>query len=460
MSNSNINNQQGSLSLVACITILVGGMIGSAIFSLSGMTIYYAGPAAIITWIMAAIVLLMYGLQVAELSTIFPKSGGVFVFPSKSLGKTEKQGKIWGWISVWGYINANIVGTAFAAIYVATYLSVAFPIFEGKQVFLAVLSCLICCILNILKFSVTGKANTFLVSLLVATMLVFIAVGLFGGNWDTSLITPFFTQGVKGGTGFISAIPNAMLAYGSIVAIAFMVSEVKNPNVNVPKSVLIAMGIVVSLYSLIIITTVGLVTADFLHENPGMRFIPLYAAAFTKLSAFPWLPKIISISAVLALLTTMLVLIALTSRAIAAAAEGGMLPKGLAKLNPKTGVPLTATIVVGIASIVISCFPQFTAEIVNLGSVFAAVTISINCISLLVARKKNPYVQGNYRAPGGSILPIVTLIIIVSSYIPGIISGASLWYYTAIWYSVGAVILMSALSRMKESEKKGSNVNS
>lgn len=442
MSNSKNNNQQGSLGLVACVTIIVGGMIGSAIFSLSGMTIYYAGPSAVISWIIAAIVLLMYGLQIAELSTIYPKSGGVFVFPAKSLGKTEKQGKIWGFISAWGYLNANVVGIAFAAIYVATYLSVGFPIFEGMQIPLAMGACLFCFILNILKVSVAGKANTILVILLTCTMIVFVIIGICSGNWDSSLLTPFFSQGVKGSTGFLSAIPNAMVAYGSIVAIAFMVSEVKNPNRNVPKSMCIAMGIVIVLYVMILLTTVGLITSGFLEENPGMRFIPLYAAAFTKLQAFPWLAKVISISAVLALLTTINVLIAITSRAVVAIADGGMLPKSLSRINPKTGTPIVASIAVTLVAMTISCFPQFTAEIVNIGSLLAAITISINCISLLVARKKNKYVKGNYRAPGGSYLPIITLAIIILSYIPGIISGAALWYYIIAWYAVGIMILL------------------
>ena len=60
-----------------------------------------AGPAAIITWAIAAAIMLCYGLVCAELSTRFPKSGGVFVFPSKALGKTEEQGRLWGWISTW-----------------------------------------------------------------------------------------------------------------------------------------------------------------------------------------------------------------------------------------------------------------------------------------------------------------------------------------------------------------------
>lgn len=450
----NTTAQGGTLGLIDCVTIIVGGMIGSAIFSLSGMTMYYAGPASVISWIIAGIILLMYGLQVAELATIFPKSGGVFVFPSKSLGKTEFQGKIWGWFSVWGYITSNIVGIAFSAIYVSMYLGVGFPTFAGLQVPLAVGAVVVCGILNFYKISVAGKANIILLIVLILTMLIFIGVGLFGGSWDSNMLTPFFTQGALGTSGFISAIPNAMVAYGSIVAIAFMVSEVKDPNKNVPKSVMIAMGIVGFLYSLVIISTVGLISAQFLVENPGMRFIPLYAAAFTKLSMYPWLPKVISISAVMALLTTILVLIAITSRAVEATAQGGLLPNFLGTKHKKTSTPLNATILVVAFSCVISLFPQLTEQIVNLGSLFAAITIVINCISLLAARKKYQYIKGNYRAPGGSLMPIITLVVIASTYIPRILEGSDVIIFTIAWYAIAGLILIFTKNKLKASLEK------
>lgn len=67
MSNNTGNNQGGSLGLVACVTMIAGGMIGSAIFSLSGLTVYQAGPSAILSWVIAAAIMLIYGLVVAEL---------------------------------------------------------------------------------------------------------------------------------------------------------------------------------------------------------------------------------------------------------------------------------------------------------------------------------------------------------------------------------------------------------
>jgi amino acid transporter len=114
-------DKKKKLGLFSCITILVGGMFGSAIFSLSGQTIVYSGPSALISWLIAGFILLFYGLIVAELSIIYPKTGGVYLFPAKTIGKKEITKKIIGWISSWGYLNSCLVGIIFAAIYVGTY---------------------------------------------------------------------------------------------------------------------------------------------------------------------------------------------------------------------------------------------------------------------------------------------------------------------------------------------------
>jgi len=106
--------------------ILIGGMIGSAIFSLSGLTILSAGPASMISWVIAGIILFFYALQTAELSTIYPHSGGVYVFPAKALGKTHNQGRLNGWISSWAFLFGNVGGVAFSAMYIGIYLGVGF----------------------------------------------------------------------------------------------------------------------------------------------------------------------------------------------------------------------------------------------------------------------------------------------------------------------------------------------
>jgi amino acid transporter len=272
---------------------------------------------------------------------------------------------------------------------------------------------------------------------LVLTLGAFIVAAFRSGAWDGALLTPFFTQGSGGPTGFLQAVPVAMVAYGSIVSIAFMVSEVRTPNKTVAKSVLIAMGVVAALYCLTILAVVGLVSAQYLADNPGMRYIPLYAACFTKLSSIPALAKIISISAVLALITTMLIIIALTARTIQAAAESGLLPAPLAK-NGKNGSPMAATIVLSAFSAGMSCFPQFTSFMANSGALFSAITISINCVSLFAARRKFTLSPDSFHAPFGAFFPVFILAVLLLCYLPGIIGGGwKLWVYTIVWYVIG-----------------------
>ena len=210
-----------------------------------------------------------------------------------------------------------------------------------------------CVILNLRKITDAGKFNNILVGLLIITMLAFGIIALTHDNFNWGNYANFF-EGGMGKTGWIQAIPNAMVAYGSVVAIAFMVGQVKDPNRTVPKSMAIALIIVVALYLLMIIGTMGHITTQFLVENPGMRFIPMFAAAWTSMTNVPWLSKLISISAFLALITTMLVVQNLNALTIQAMAEDGALPKALAKTNkngaPSVGIIVSAVIAAALSS--------------------------------------------------------------------------------------------------------------
>lgn len=120
-------NKQGGLSPKACILMAIGGMVGSAIFTLSGVTYGMAGASAIFTWIIAGGVLLLYSLNVSELATTFPESGGVYVYPHEVIGKTERMKDFAGWAAAWSWLNSTVFGTAFAAICVSTYLKEFVP---------------------------------------------------------------------------------------------------------------------------------------------------------------------------------------------------------------------------------------------------------------------------------------------------------------------------------------------
>ncbi len=448
MSNIENGNENGKIGLLDSTTILIGGMIGSAIFSLSGVTILSAGPASIISWIIAAAVLFFYALQTAELSTIYPHSGGVFVFPERAMGKTPQQGRLWGWISAWAYLFGNIAAVTFSAMYIGIYLGVGFSALNNYQLVIGILAVIVPGVLNLMKVSAMGKVNTGITIVHVATMAIFMVVAFCSGQWDSSNFVPFFTQGTGGSMGFLSAVPVAMLAYGSIVAIAFMVGEVKNPKKTVPLAMTIAMVIVVAVYVLMMVSTMGLITAKYLEANPGMTYIPIFAAAFTKLASIPWLVKLISITAVLGLFTTTMICMTLTARTFEACAGSGLLPKGLAKVGKKSGVPINAQILTIVICGVLAGFPSLINIMVNMGALCTVFVIAIICLSAIAARKKNPDVVDKFTAPGGNVISIIVLIALVVCYIPSIIEGGwQLWAWTGIYYVVGMIIYFIATKK-------------
>lgn len=433
-----MTNDSKKIGLLSCIMILIGGMVGSAIFSLSGVTYAAAGPAVIITWILGGIILLLYGLETAELCTIYPKSGGIFIFPYEALGKTENTKVFWGWMASWSYLNVCIFGAGFSAIYIAQYLGVAWPFFSNIVLW-AVIAVVLVTVLCLFNISVAGVANIILVAGIIILCLIYAFSGF--GAFNGANFAPFFTQGAAGGAGFVGQIPVSMLAFGAIVAVAYMVTQVKDPRKTVPKSMIISMIITIALYVIILVATVGMVAASFYIENPGMQYIPLFAAAWTVLYNLPWLPGVISIAATLALLSTMLVLVMNGAWTLQAAAEYKLLPKFLGKVNPKTGTPVAAVLVVGIITLIFALFPDLTSVMTNTGAIANALCVVIISIALLKARKGHEYQPGDFRLKGGAFLPILTIILILVFICPVVFQPLSYWYWMIGWVAVGIILM-------------------
>ena len=432
------NTEEGKLGLTECVFILIGGMVGSAIFSLSGLTILEAGPAALLTWFIAGFIMLFHGMLICELSCIYPQSGGVYVFPRKAFG--GEKGRLLGWLSCWGSMVTNVIAIAFAAIYVGIYLSVAFKWAADYQIPLAIASILICLFFNIINFRTAGKMNNGIVIFLLLTILVYVFACFCSGNYDFSCFSPFFTQGIKGSNGFISSIPIAIIGYSSINAMAFMVSDVKKPEKTVSKAMFIAISVVITIYLLVISATLGLITADYLVKNEGMRFIPLFAACFTKMQSLPWLVDVVSIASVIALMTTMNVCVSLNARTMQASSLDGMLPK-IVSVNNRCSVPAYAALFTCFISMIIAMFPKITLQIVNFGAIFNLFTIIITLSSLVAARKKLENQTPAFKAPGGNALIIIILLILIGCNITSIIiGGKDLFLFTIAFWIIGLII--------------------
>ncbi|MDY2661739.1 MAG: APC family permease [Bariatricus massiliensis] len=430
-----MGDKKGKLTTVSCVTIMMGAMIGSAIFSLSGVTYAMAGPAHILTWIAAAVILLIYGLIAAELACMYPVSGGLYVYPREILGKTRAAKEFWGWTSAWAFLNTGIFGAAFSAIYVSTYLGRILPKVNEHMVLAAVIACAACGLLNIFNISFVGKVNLILVVSISVILLIYSGFGFTA--IDSANFAPFFTQGYAGGAGFVSAIPNAMLAYGGIVTLVSVSGDIHEPKKTIPKAMILSIALTTVLYLLVIGATVGMIGTEEFTANPSLQYYPLYAAIDKAFPDVGWLGVLISLSALLALLTTLLVLIMSVANTIAAAAQTGFLPAFLGKYNAKTKTPVASIILSTGLVTAIACFPQFVTEITSTGAVAMVVTVALLSYTLLAARKQMKSSREDFHLPGGRMLPVTVVVVLLLFLLLQPLKAIIL---CAGWFLVGYVI--------------------
>ena len=421
--------ESGKMNLFSSVALIVGACIGSAIFSISGITVFYAGPSAILSWIIAALIYSGYGLVVVGLARRFPRSGGIFLFPKRTIG--GKAGSFWGFVSGWGYVVSNIIAIAFSAICMGAYLHAGFPSLNS-----GVIVSIVACVVSLAVLLCGGKASqrlqNLLVALLVCTMAIYCCTALFGGAMDFSAFGNFFTSGSKGTFGFAGAVPLAMVAYGGCVAIAFMAEDVQNASRTIPRALVIGLGVVSVLYALTVFSIVGTLPQAALAGKPELRLVPLFASVTDgSLSVYPWLTKVISVCVSVALLTTIIALLRVNSRAVQAMSAEGLLPEFLFKEN-KAGVPWPALCVMTLLAVALCLFHKYTEQFISLGAVLNVASMAITCVSLAICKRGKKI-----------MLPVSVVTVFLLCYIPEILSsGSGLWIFTAAVYLLGLVVYL------------------
>lgn len=432
--------RNGEMNLASCVGLILGACIGSALFSISGQTILLAGGSAILSWVMAAALSCAYGVLLAELAVRHKESGGVYTFPRHAFGGAK--GRFLGFVSGWGYVISNIIAIGFSAIYAGVYTQACFPAIKAEAVSIIIMSAS----LAITYFSGhrSQLVQDLMVIFLVVSILAFCACCFWSNEFNLSNFRPFFSSGTGGGTGFVSAIPLALIAYGASVVIPFMAADVKNPEKNIPLSLFLGLGALALIYSTVVCSVVGTVPIEILKSDERIRYIPLHAAAET-VAGSAWLSLLVSFCAVMAILTTIIALMRVNARAIQSMAEEGFLPDFFTKVN-RHGAPAAAFIFMAVIGTGLCFLPKITLHLISLGAIMCVITMIISCFSLMGSRRKGK-VEG-FKAPLGNFLPIAVIAIFAACYIPDIINGGKdIFLYTAVSYLIALVVYLLTKKR-------------
>jgi len=232
------------LSLFDAVNISLGSIIGAGIFVILGAAAAVAGPALIASVFIAALVSLLTGLTAAELSRMYPRSGGVYIFAREAI--SDFSGFLVGWV----WLFSNIVAGATVAVGFGHYLTYFFPkLPTGAGVVLVVVSAVL---IHLLGAKESSRFNNVLVMFKIAVLLFFSAAAFLhfqGANFRPFL--PFGLRGVWAGAATI------FFAYAGFARVAIVADEIKDPRRNVPRATLMSIVISTLIYLLVAVAAVG-----------------------------------------------------------------------------------------------------------------------------------------------------------------------------------------------------------
>lgn len=411
----------------------VGIIIGTGIFVLTGVAAAkYAGPALMLSFVIASITCAFVSLAYSELAAMVPIAGSSYTYTYASLG--EFMAWLVGWNLILEYsVGASAVAGGWSAYMVGLLKSagVDLPLAitavpaEGGYVNLpAMLITLFLTFLLLLGIKESTTVNKVLVG--VKFLAIFIFLFLAGPKVDVVNWTPFMPFGFAGVSAGAAVIFFAYLGFDSVATSA---EETKNPARDMPIGIIGSLVVCTTLYIAVSGVMTGVVPYAQLDNAEPVSYA-LRSIGYNFGSA------IVGTGAIAGLTTVLLVMMYAQTRIFFAMSRDGLIPERICKVHPKYGTPHLITIIVGGAIALISGFTpiHIVAEMCSIGTLFAFI---ISTIGVVVMRYKYPEAKRPFRCP--YVRVIASLAVISCFYVMCHLSWMT-WERFFIWSILGAVI--------------------
>ncbi len=441
------------LSLFDITMIGIAGMIGAGIFALTGIAAGIAGPAILLAFLLNGIVATLTGLAYAELGSALPQAGGGYVWIKEAMGKFP--GFMAGWVDWAAHTIAcalyAVTFGAFFAELVISFAGIELPRFIlSKASALAMVSFL--AYVNYRGAKESGKLGSLVTLLKVVILIVFAGFGIYKTftypDWISSY-TPFFPTGF---TGVLAAMGLTFIAFEGFEIIVQSGEEVKNPERNIPKAIVMSLWTAVAIYILVAFSLLGAIKVNV----PSW----VYLGKLAELSLVRVADSImlfggylILAGGIISTVSAMNATIYSSSRVIFALSRTGYLHKIFSEISRKTRTPHFA-IFFSYVIIAFASLAPIEAVASAASLMFIILFLSVN-VSLIVLRLRRPDLRRSFRLPMAYVLSSLAVIfqIVISYYlIAHIEQGFSVFLITIAWMFLGAFVYYAYSE--KELEKK------
>jgi APA family basic amino acid/polyamine antiporter len=424
-----------AVSGVQLMAMGIGAIIGTGIFVVIGQGAGIAGPAVILSFVLAAVACVFSALSYAELASAIPVSGSAYTYTYATLGELV------AWIIGWDLILEY--GVSVAAVAVGwggnfnVFLDAAFGIQipdaiakspEDGGVFNlpAVIIVLAIMLLLVRGVRESAGANSVMVAIKLLVLVFFIIVALF--NFSTKNFTPFFQHGTGAVT---TAAAIIFFAYIGFDAVSTGSEEARNPAKDLPFAIIGSLLICTLFYVLVSVGALGIASPEAMKDSDT----PL-ATALKDGAGITWAAWVLALGALIAITSVVLVVFYGQTRICFAMCRDGLLPEGLATVNARYGTPVRLTVGLGVLIAVLAALVPLSkiVELVNIGTLFAFVLVNIGVIILRRTRQDMPR---PYRVPLSPWFPLLGVAFAV--YLMKDLPLAT-WIRFVLWLAVGILI--------------------
>lgn len=452
----------------------VGCIIGAGIFVRTGnAAALHAGPAVLLSFVIAGFVCALAGLCYAELSSTLPVSGSAYTYSYATLG--EFAAWVMGALLLLEYgLAASVVAVGWSG-YVVSLLR-DYGIFippeltgpMGHQLTLAdgrvietvfnlpaLLICFALAGLLIVGVSESAKVNNVIVAIKAGVIVAFIVIGgviavqnidTLAANWEPFIPEPTGEKGEFGWSGILRAASIVFFAYIGFEAVSTAGQEAKNPARDMPFGIIGSLVVCTILYILVSIVLTLVVNYKELNVPD-----PVAVAVDSFGPEWSWFAKLIKAGAIIGLTSVVLVLMYGQTRIFYTMARDGLLPRVFSTVHPRFKTPWINTILVGLLTgIAAGAFDINTLG--DMTSVGTLAAFGIVCLAVIWLRATHPELKRGFRVP---FYPVVPAVGIVSCFALIFTVETRVLVFFA-WYTI-AMIVLYFLYGMRNSQLAAAN---
>lgn len=390
------------LSLMDATMINAGGIIGSGIFMVPATVALYTASSSLffMVWILGGIVSLFGALSVAELGAAMPKAGGQYVYLN------EAYGPVWGYLYGWSAVAViNTASMAAVGVAFAEYLKFFYTITDLAVKEIAIFSIILLTIINIVDVKSGARFQNIFTFAKLGAILGVILLGLFLEGGSTQNFSPLFTD--RPPLSLIGPLGLAMVAvlwtFDGWIFVTYVAGEVKNPERNIPLSLIFCMVIVVSVYialNTVLVYVLGfdqMIGSELVMADAASKFIGGKGAA------------IVTIIILISLIGANNGFILTSARINYAMARDNRFFKQAAFIHPKFQSPANALIIQCIWACILTFSGTFNQLITYI--IFASwIFYGMSAGAVIILRKKKPDMDRPYKTPFYPWIPIIFIL--------------------------------------------------